>query len=60
MKRKLLCLLLILSMLPVQSLAYNAGTGLTSNSTATSSKKVAGGFSTGLALGIQTMDEKEE
>lgn len=60
MKRRFLCLLLVLTMLPIQSFAVNSGVGQTHNSTATSDGETASGHSTGVVLGIQTMDDRAE
>lgn len=56
MKRRFLCILLVLTMLPIQSFAVNSGLGNVAYSTVVSNKVVSGGYDTGLALEVQTME----
>lgn len=59
MRKRFLCILLVLCMLPIQSLAVNSGLGNVAYSSTVSSSVVSGGYDTGLALGIQTMKEEK-
>lgn len=56
MRKRIVCLLLLLPTLLVSTLAINSGNGVYQGSSATSSGNFASGLATGLALGIQVMD----
>lgn len=59
MRKRIVCLLLLLPMLLISTLALNSGNGVYNGSSATSSGDFGSGLATGLALGIQLMDDSD-